>query len=134
MKTVVSWLITSVAVAAAIWLVPGINLVGSSSTLDIALTTAILAGILALLNTFIRPVLQVISLPITCLTLGIFSLVINTIVLYLTAWIGNTIFNTGLEITDFLSAFGASIVIAIVCAILNAITGVKNEEKPNHSI
>ena len=121
MRAIVIWLITAVAVAAAIWLVPGIDLIGSQES--VLLSLAILAALLALLNYFIRPLLQLISLPITCLTLGIFALIVNVLVLYLAGWIGNSLFNTGLFISSFWSALGASIVVSIVTAILNAITG-----------
>jgi putative membrane protein len=123
MKAIAVWLITAVAVAAAVWLVPGLAILGDNSTLSIA----ILAVILAFLNAFIKPILKIISLPITFLTLGLFSLVINVLVLYLAAWIGNGLFATGLAIASFWSALGASIVIGLVSALLNAITGVKDK-------
>ncbi|MDR3053441.1 MAG: phage holin family protein [Coriobacteriales bacterium] len=123
MKAIVTWLITAVAVAAAVWLIPGIDILGANATLSIA----ILAVILAFLNAFIKPVLQLISLPITFITLGIFALVINTIVLYIAAWAGNGLFNTGFLIEGFWSALLASIVISLVSAILGAITGVKDK-------
>jgi putative membrane protein len=125
MKTVVIWLITAVAVAAAIWMVPGINLVGQNYYISIA----ILAAIFAFLNAFLKPILQLISLPITILTLGIFGLIVNTAVLYLAAWLGNGLFGTGLVIDSFGSAIIASIVISLVTVILNAITGVKDIQK-----
>ncbi|GHT79562.1 hypothetical protein FACS1894104_4450 [Actinomycetota bacterium] len=123
MKVVVVWLITAVAVAAAVWLVPGIEVVGQNNILSIA----ILAVIFAFLNAFIKPVLQVISLPITVLTLGIFGLIVNTIVLYLATWLGNGLFDTGFTISSFWSALLASIIISIVTVILNAMTGVKDK-------
>jgi putative membrane protein len=125
MRTVVQWLITAVAVAVAVWIVPGIEFVGSHTILSIAA----LAAILALLNAFIKPVLQIISLPITILTLGIFALVVNVLVLYLAAWLGNTLFGTGFQISGFWSALGASIIISITTMVLNAITGVKDDRR-----
>lgn len=122
MRIIVVWLITAVAVAAAVWLVPGLAILGENSTLSIG----ILAVILAFLNAFIKPILKIISLPITFLTLGLFALVINVIVLYLTAWVGNGLFATGFFIESFWSALFASIVISLVTALLNAITGVKD--------
>jgi len=122
MRAIVIWLITAVAIAVAVLVVPGIDLLGEQ--MEALPSLIILAAILALLNSFIKPVLKIISLPITCLTLGLFSLVINTLVLYLAVWIGNGLFDIGFEISSFWSALGASIVISIVVAILNAITGV----------
>ena len=126
MRAIVIWLITAVAVAIAVWLVPGIDFIGPQS--EAMLSLVILAAFLALLNSFIKPLLQLISLPITCITLGIFALVVNTAVLYLAVWISNGIFNTGFYISSFWSALGASIVISLCTAILNAITGVNKKQ------
>ena len=121
MRAIVIWLITGVAVAAALWIVPGIDLIGSQSSVWLSL--AIIAALLALLNNFIRPFLQLVSLPISCLTLGLFALVVNVFMLYIAMWVANGLFNAGFYISSFWSALGASIVISIVTAILNAITG-----------
>ena len=83
----------------------------------------ILSLLLSLLNMSIKPLLQVLSLPISFLTLGIFYIVVNTFVLYLASWLANGLFDVGFEIATFGSAFVASIVISIVSAIMNAITG-----------
>jgi putative membrane protein len=123
MRLVVSWLITAVAIAAAIWIVPGIELYSA----NVYLSVGILAAVLALLNAIIRPILQLISLPITVLTLGIFALVVNTAVLYLAAWLGNSLFGVNLYIEGFGSAFLASIIISIVTVILGSITGVRDK-------
>lgn len=127
MRAVIIWLVTAIAIAAAVWLVPGIDVIGSHS--ETILPFVVLAAVLALLNSFIKPLLQVISLPITCLTLGLFALVVNTLVLYLAVWIGNGLFNTGFYIDGFLNALFASIVISLVTAILNALIGVNKDKQ-----
>jgi len=127
MRALVTWLITAVAIAAAVWLVPGIDMIGSESSA--VLSFVVLAAVLALLNALLKPILKLVALPITCLTLGLFALVINTFLLYLAVWIGNGLFNTGFYIDSFWSALGASIVISIVIAILNAVTGVKDKQE-----
>lgn len=109
-----------VAVAVAAWLVPGIDIVGPSaawgSLLVIALT-------IALLNMTIKPILQLIGLPISIISLGVFYLIINTALLYLAAAIANSLFGIGFEIATFGSGFVASIVISIVSTIMNAVLG-----------
>jgi putative membrane protein len=125
MKALAIWLITAVAVALAVYWIPGIEFLGSDKWFSIG----ILAAMLALLNAFIKPILQVISLPITILSLGIFALIVNTGVLYLAAWLSNSLFETTLFISNFGSAFVASIVISLVTAVLNALTGVKKSVK-----
>lgn len=120
MGFVLRWIVTAVAVAAAVWLVPGVEV---SSATESWVGVAAFALFLALLNMSIKPILQFLSLPITCLTLGIFYLVVNTFMLYLASWLATGLFDTGLVISSFGSAFVASIVISVVSAILNSIVG-----------
>lgn len=109
-----------VAVAVAVWLVPGIEIGGTVSTWASVL---IIALIIALLNMTIKPILQVLGLPITFLTLGIFYLIINTALLYLASWLTGTLFGVDFIIDSFGSGFVASIVISIVSGILNGVLG-----------
>lgn len=75
---VVRWAVIVIAVFAVAW---GIPQVFDTPTLisynNDWLTLAIFSAILALLNTFVRPLLVLLSLPFTCLTLGLFTVVIN---------------------------------------------------------
>ena len=109
-----------VAVAVAAWLVPGINVIGAGAARG---TILIVALVIALLNMTIKPILQILGLPITIISLGVFYLVINTLLLYIAAGISNTLFGAGLEIASFGSGFVAAIVISIVSTIMNAILG-----------
>ena len=106
-----------VAVAVAAWLVPGINVIGAWGSI------LIVALVIALLNMTIKPILQILGLPITIISLGVFYLVINTLLLYIAAGISNALFGAGLEIASFGSGFVAAIVISIVSTIMNAILG-----------
>ena len=119
MGFVIRWIVTAIAVAAAVWLVPGIEVLGGEAWIGIAL----LALVLSLVNIAVKPILQVLSLPVTVLTLGLFYLVVNTAVLYLAAWLANGLFGIGFEIATFGSGFVAAIVIAIVSWIVNGIVG-----------
>lgn len=116
MKFVARWLVTAVAVGAAVWLVPGIMVVGADSSW---IRIGLFALVLALINGSIKPVLQFLGAPVSFLTLGLFYLVINTLMLYLAAWVANGIFGAGFYISSFGAAFVASIVISIVSAIVN---------------
>lgn len=120
MNFIIRWLVTALAVGVAIWIVPGIELLGGS---DAWVGIAIFSLILSLINISIKPIMQLLSLPITVITLGIFYLVINTLMLYVAAWVANGIFQVGFIIDSFGSAFVASIVISIVSAIMNALVG-----------
>ena len=118
MSFLIRWLVTAVAVAAAVWLVPGIELIGGDSAW---VGIAIFALILSLVDISVKPLMQLLSLPITLLTLGIFYLIMNTAMLYLAAWLANGLFGVGFWIASFGSAFVASIVISIVSAIMNTL-------------
>ena len=107
-KFIVRLAINAVALWVASLLVGGIQL---TSNLGGLLVVVIVFG---LINALIRPVLQILSLPITLLTLGIFALVINAGMLLLTAAL-----TSGLVVNGFWAAFWGSIIIAIVSALLS---------------
>lgn len=109
-----------IAVAVAVWLVPGIEVGGTVSTWANVL---IIALIIALLNMTIKPILQLFGLPITVITLGIFYIIINTALLYLASWLANGLFGIDFIIATFGSGFVASIVISIVSSIMNGLLG-----------
>jgi putative membrane protein len=121
MRAAVVWFTTAVAVAVAVSVVPGIGFASEDSLIQ----TAALAAVLAVLNSFVKPVMQIVALPVSVLTLGVFALVVNAFVLYLAKWIGNGVFGTGFYIDNFGSAFVAAVVISLVAAVLNRLTGVK---------
>lgn len=109
-----------IAVAVAVWLVPGIEVGGTVSTW---VSVLIIALIIALLNMTIKPILQLLGLPITVITLGIFYIIINTALLYLASWLANGLFGIDFIIATFGSGFVASIVISIVSSIMNGLLG-----------
>ena len=69
---------------------------------------------LGALNAFVRPVLFMLSLPITCLTLGLFVLVLNGAMLVVLSWLP-----LGFRVDDFLSAIVGGLVVAVVSFVLN---------------
>jgi putative membrane protein len=69
--------------------------------------------------------MQTIGLPITILSLGIFYIVVNTLLLYIASGIGNALFNVNFVISDFFWGFLASIIISIVSAIMNTVFDVE---------
>ncbi len=120
MKFIIRWIVTAIAVGVAIWIVPGIELVGGN---EAWVAIAIFGLALSLINISVKPIMQILSLPISVITLGIFYLVVNTAMLYVAAWLANGIFQAGIDIVTFGSAFVASIVISIVSGIMNSIVG-----------
>ena len=82
-----------------------------------SVTTAVIAAVvLALINTIVRPVIVLLTLPISMLTLGLFLLVINAAMLYLAAWLVN-----GFDVGGFWDALIASFIISVVVALLNGL-------------
>ncbi|AUB38288.1 putative membrane protein [Nostoc flagelliforme CCNUN1] len=74
------------------------------------------AGVIGLVNAFIRPILRLLTFPITLLTFGLFTFVINA----LTLWLASAITpGSGFEIRGFLPALLGSIVLAIVSSVIN---------------
>lgn len=70
------------------------------------------AVVLAVANAVIKPIIQVLAFPVTVLTLGLFSLVISALMLYLVEWIV-----PGVHTTGFWQTVVASLIISVVCAI-----------------
>ncbi len=101
MKLIFQWFVAAVAIGIAAYLVPGV---------EVTPIGAIIAAIvLGALNLLIRPIIFVLTLPITILTLGLFSLVINTILVLLASLVV-----PGLSIAGFWSAFLFALVLALV--------------------
>ena len=105
--------ITAVAFWVAASVVPGIMLPGILGTL-------IAAIIFGLVNAVVRPVLAALSLPLTVLTLGLFTLVVNAAMFGLTA-----LLMPGMRVSGFLSAFLGALVVAAVSWIANRLIGDK---------
>jgi len=77
---------------------------------------AFAVAILSILNLTVKPILKILALPITCLTFGLFALIINALMMLLTSRIVR-----GFEVGSFWNALIASVIFAIVSAILNSI-------------
>ena len=121
MNLIVRWLITALAVAFTVWLVPGIGFATARQSPSSTSWRSRLC-LPFLLNMAVKPILQVLSLPITVLTFGLFYLVVNTAMLYLASGIPSGLFGVDFYIASFGSAFIASIVrISIASSILNSI-------------
>ena len=110
------WFVTAIACAAAIWIVPGIEAVGGSWAGPIMCALS-----LALLNATIKPVLQVLALPFTVATLGIFYVVVNAMVLELASFLSRNIFHAGIAIDSLGSAIVGAVVISLVSMFVGGI-------------
>ena len=114
MKIIIRIIINAVALWLTALLLPAFDL--TSELLGILLV----AIIFGLVNALIRPIVKLLSLPLTVLTLGLFTLVINTAMLLLTAWIaGDYLSIDGNFLTRLLWAFVGSIIISIISTVLS---------------
>ena len=113
-----TWFVTAIATMAAIALVPGIEAVGGSW-----MGPAMCALMLALVNATVKPVATFFSLPLNFLTLGLFSLVINALMLELASYLSRNVFHAGVTISSFGAAFVGAIVISIVSSIVSGVMG-----------
>jgi putative membrane protein len=105
--------------AAALWvavLVTPLDFVGEWWML------LVVALIFSLVNSYIRPILRIITLPITIVTVGLFLLVINALMLMLTGAV-STELDLGFVVPDFLAALLGAIVVAVVGLILSVVVG-----------
>jgi putative membrane protein len=115
-RLLISWFVNAVALTAAAYLVPGITIVGEPAWV----TVAIMALIFGFVNALIRPVLRLLTCPLIILTLGLFTLVINGLMLWLSAWIGRQ-FGVGFSVTGFWPAFWGALVISVVSFFLSLV-------------
>lgn len=116
MDRVIGILVTAAAMWVAVQIVPGLDFSGELWKL------LLVALIFGLINAFIRPILLIFTLPITIMTLGLFLLVINALLLLLTGAISAEL-NLGLTVADFWAALLGSIVISLVGMLLSLVVG-----------
>ncbi len=110
MGLIIRILISAVAVYVASLFIPGISVTGGAGTY------LIVAIVLGLLNAFIKPILTVLTIPITIITLGLFLLVINVLMVYLADYL-----IADFAVSGFIAALLFSIVVSLVTALIDAI-------------
>jgi len=101
------WTVNTLALLVVVNVVSGISVARWETLLVGAL-------VIGLLNAFLRPVLFFLTLPVTVVTLGLFTLVLNGIIFYLAAWLVK-----GFYVTGFWSSFVAALVFSVVSFLLN---------------
>lgn len=119
-------LVNALAIWVAAWILPGMGIAADASVVS-AVGSPAVAAVLAYLfvglvfgvvNAVVRPVLSLLSLPITCLTLGLFAIVVNAAMLWLTSWL-SSFTPLRLEIDSFLwTAVLATLIIGVVSLVM----------------
>jgi putative membrane protein len=117
MRFLLRLLLNGTAIVVAAWFIPGVVLTG--------IVPALLAGaLLGFVNALIRPILLLLTLPFTLITLGLFIFVVNAICFALTAALV-----PGFEISGFLAAFFGAIVVSLVSWVLNSLLADESERR-----
>ena len=125
MRLLVRLLATAVALAVAAGLVDGIS-VGPGTDRERALTLLGVAIIFGLVNAIVRPILRLLTLPLVVLTLGLFLLVLNALMLLLTEWIAEQ-FDLAFQVDGFWSAVLGALIVTIVSFLINIVLPDKYE-------
>jgi putative membrane protein len=111
--------LNAVAVWVATLIVPGVDIT-TDSTGKKVLTLLVVAAILGLINATIKPVAQLLSLPLTILTLGIFALVVNGLLFWLVAVVSDAL-GAPFHVDGFWAGFWGAIVVSIVSWLLSVL-------------
>jgi putative membrane protein len=110
------FLLRVIASAIAIWvaavLVPGVE-IGGEELLDQALVAVLVGLIFGIVNAVIRPIVNVLAFPLYILTLGLFTLIVNALLFWFTAWLAGA-FNLDFTVEGFWAAFLGALVVSLV--------------------
>jgi putative membrane protein len=101
---IIHWITSTIAILIAAWLLPGVTVT--------LLGAVVLAVVLGIINIFIKPIVFILTLPINIVTLGLFSLVINALLILLAAYI----------VPEFaVSGFWTALFFSIIISLVNAV-------------
>lgn len=115
------------ALAVATWLFSGITLTAPTTGRKVV-TLLIVALIFGVVNAIVKPIFTLVTGCIVIVTLGLFLVVINALMLMLTSWLSD-LFNLGWSVDGFWTALWASIVVSIVSFVLNAFIPDRDDER-----
>jgi len=125
------WILNAAALWVAAALIPGLDFTGGLGRL------LLVAAVFGVVNSTIRPLLTILTCPLIVVTLGLFTLVINALMLLLTGWLSES-WNLGFSVSGFWSAFFGGLVVGLVSVILSLALSPKEprvsgrESRPPH--
>ncbi len=133
-RFILRWAINAVSLYVAILVVN--NTIGGISLQNPSWQSYLWMGLIfGLVNALLRPLVEILTCPLIILTLGLFTLIINTALFYLVGYIGS-LFNVGYSVSSFLSALVAAVVISIVSIVLSTVLRDemrRSRPRPRHS-
>lgn len=109
---VLHWLLNAAALWVAAWLLPGLEFRGGIAQL------LLVAAVFGIVNSLVRPILTVLTCPLIVVTLGLFTLVINALMLMLTGALSER-WGLGFTVTGFWAAFFGGLVVGLVSVVLS---------------
>ncbi len=119
------WGITAVSVAVAAWIIPGIYVDEPHRIWAVVLV----ALVLGLVNAFIRPIVSAFSCGLIVITMGLFTLVINALMLLLASWISVEWLGLNFHVDGFWNALLGAVVVSVISLIMSALVGGKKGSK-----
>lgn len=119
MKILVWLVVHALALGAAIWLFDDITLTADDRT-NFVIQLALAGALFGLVSSFVKPIVQVLSIPLIILTLGLMLVVINALMLMLTSKLAS-VFDLGFHVEGFWTAVFGGIVISIAGVVLESI-------------
>ncbi|MFD7546423.1 MULTISPECIES: phage holin family protein [unclassified Streptomyces] len=117
MNFLVKTLANAGALAVAIWLLDKITLTGDGTGAK-ALTLVVVALIFGVVNIVVKPVVNILTIPLFILTLGLITLVVNALMLLLTSWVADKL-DVGFHVEGFWTAVLGALIISVVSWALN---------------
>ena len=106
------WILNAAALWAAAALIPGLDFTGGPGDL------LLVAAVFSVVNSTLRPILTVLTCPLIVVTLGLFTMVINALMLLVTGWLSES-WNLGFAVSGFWAAFFGGLVVGLVSTALS---------------
>jgi putative membrane protein len=128
MRFLLRVLINAFAIWLATVLLSGLQIVGGDTPLERFGVLVVVALVFGLVNAIVKPVVKLLALPLYILTLGLFTLVVNALMLMLTAWF-TEMTTVGLRVDGFGTAVIGALLISVVSFLLSAVTGVNRDRE-----
>ena len=106
------WILNAAALWVAAAIIPGLDFTGGPGKL------LLVAAVFGIVNSTLRPLLTILTCPLIVLSLGLFTLVINALMLLVTGWLSES-WNLGFAVSGFWAAFFGGLVVGVVSMVLS---------------
>ena len=119
MQLIIRFLVNGIALWIASLIVDGVDIEASTTTEEV-LTVLAIAAVFAVVNIVVRPIVKILSLPLYVITLGLFTFVVNALMLLLTSWIADLL-DVPFHVDGFWDALLGGLVISFVSWLINLV-------------